>query len=221
VRLPPPSGLLRMNLPDRFVCAAALCLFSLPAFGAPRTSPAVIAVQHIREGETITADRLNLTPYLPAPANASNFSAIAPIAGRVAIHDIPEGSVVLRASVGAKPERQFKITPATALRVHASRRRGAVLPNAPQDYRQCRLDTSTLSADQALALRKDVTDSKVLLTSPERFDTLEGGYEDYRIAVTVGDVTKSVTWTGERAPPEARRLVAKYLDDCAAAGGTP
>ena len=210
-----------MNLSDllrsasiRITGAAILLSLGMPALAAKPEPPAVVAVQRIREGETITKDRLNVTPYLPTPSDASTFSRIDRIVGRVALKDIAEGSVVPRASVGAKPEEQFKITPATTLRVHATSRRGAVLPNAKQDYRQCQLDTFSLSADKATALREELGRSKVLLLPPDDFQIMEGGYQDYRLEISVDGVTRSLTWTGEQAPPEARRLVTKYLAEC-------
>jgi len=177
--------------------------------------PAVVIVQRTREGETITNDRLNVTPYLPTPSDATTFSTTDPIVGRVALKDMAEGSVVLRASVGAKPEIQFKISSTTELRIHTSVRRGVVLPNAKQDYRQCQLDTSSLPVAKAAALREEVAGSKVLLASADAFEIMAGGYEDYSLAITVGGVTKTLVWSGEHAPAEARRLVGKYLEECA------
>ena len=203
-----------------FFCAIA-CSVAASATAAERppranhAPPAVVVAARIREGETITKDRLKVTPYLPTLSDASTFSTIAPIAGRVALKDMEERSVVPRSSVGAKPEIQFKITPATELRIRASYRRGVVVINAKQEYRQCELDTSTLPAAQAAELRNEVARSKVLLASADAFEIMAGGYEDYTLAITVNGVTKTLVWSSESAPPEARRLVGKYLKECA------
>jgi len=42
-----------------------------------------------------------------------------------------------------------------------------------------------------------------------------------RMAITVGEVTRTLSWSIQGAPEAARRLAAKYLDGCAAAGGAP
>lgn len=200
---------------NAFALALALAASSAGA-GQPDPvghAPVVAAVQRIREGETITKNRLTLTSAPTAPG-AGTFRRLDPVVGRVALRDMAEGSTVLRADVGAKPEIQFRITPTSEIRVRAHRRRGAVLPNARQDYRRCELDTAALTPQQAAALRQELADSRVLLASPETFGTMEGGYEDYTLAITVNGVTRTLLWSGDQAPAEARRLVGSYLDRC-------
>ena len=196
-----------------FGLAAASAAGAGPADATGRTS-VVAVVQRIREGETITKDRLKLTSSAPDTPDTGTFDTPGPVVGRVALREMAEGKVVLRADVGAKPEVQFRMTPTSEIRVRAHRRRGAVLPNARQDYRQCQLDTATLTPQQAAALRQELADSRVLLASPDTFGLMEGGYEDYTLAITVNGVTKTLVWSGDRAPAEARRLVGSYLDRC-------
>jgi hypothetical protein len=197
--------------------AVALAVgLAAPTAGAGPADTAVVAVvQRTREGETITRDRLRLTPSTTTAPHAGTFSTLDPVVGHVALRDMAEGSVVLRADVGAKPEAQFRMTPTAEVHVLAHRRRGAVLPNAKQDYRRCELDTAALTPQQAAALRQELADSRVLLASPDAFRSMEGGYEDYTLAITLNGVTKSLVWSGDEAPAEARRLVSRYLDRCA------
>lgn len=203
-------------------CNAFALALGLTAASAAGAGPAdatghtsvVAAVQRIREGETITKDRLMLTSSTPDTPGTGTFGALGPVVGRVALREIAEGKVVLRADVGATPDVQFRITPTTEIRVRAHRRRGAVLPNARQDYRRCELDTATLTPQQAAALRRELTDSRVLLASPETFGLMEGGYEDYTLAITVNGVTRTLEWSGDQAPAEARRLIGDWLNRC-------
>lgn len=218
---PPCIAFRHLRLISRLAGFLALVLAapfagSAQAAAAGRPQSVVTVVQRIREGETITKDRLGLMQSTPATPDAGTFSRLGPVVGRVALRDLAEGSVVHRADVGAKPEIQFRTTPTTEVHVRAFRRRGAVRPDAQQDYRQCELDTATLPAPQAATLRKELADSRVLLASPGAFEILQGSYEDYTLAVTLNGVTKSLVWSTDRAPAQARRLVDSYLNACAA-----
>ncbi|HJU38855.1 MAG TPA: protealysin inhibitor emfourin [Tahibacter sp.] len=191
------------------------CLF-VAAFAAASPVSArdvVHAAMRVREGETIRAEALRLRPA--ATDDASTFRAMRDVAGRVALADIGEGEPVRRERVGDVPARQFRIGDDTPLRVAYVHATGPVLPNARRSA-SCTLDTATLPAHDAAALRELVRASGVLVADASAFDILVGGSDDRHLRITVGATTKSLNWSRGHAPASVEPLV-RRLDACATA----
>jgi hypothetical protein len=188
---------------------AALLLF------APHASvaDAVHAAQRIREGETIRAEALRMRPI--DTDDAATFRSTRDLAGRVALANIDEGAPVPRDAVGDVPERQFRIDATTPVRVVYTHSTGPVLPGARRSV-SCTRDTANLSSQDASALRDLVRDSGVLLAPPSAFEQLVGGSDDTLLRITVNATTKSVHWSGRRAPESVQPLV-RHLAGCAVA----
>jgi hypothetical protein len=80
--------------------------------------------------------------------------------------------------------------------------------------RRCSLDTSSMDANEAIALEALVKDAGLFSTPGEQRSLTGRDLEDYQISIDDGDGVVTVVRDQSTLTPEARALVA-YLKKCA------